>query len=613
MSQEDPNTGGLLSKVVKFVKNPTVSWADLDRADEDKEATYSKAVLKEMIERKRRNDFVRKREFDMLRKIRRQGVLAGDDPAGRPSFFHSSLPSRPDDRAQTLRKIDEIEAQMSQQWWKTKHTAGPGAAGAQAGAGGPVSQPLMGQDSDLPPSPSPITIDPALADHHREQASFQPTDAEAVRPSRASELSYVRTRPTPIEESPAAAAKPEPPSEMLAEPPVPMLPDSFTPTEVSPLAGDDFVHDPELEEAAIRFANGDNAGAEAGLLEAIGVGGSRRGHEETWMTLFDLYRATGQQERFESLAIDYAGRFGRTGPLWFSLPELVQRMGAGDGAEAPRFGADWKAPADMGLQTVAVLSLHLDKAAPPWRLDWSRLKTLDDDALEPLSRLLNAWCAREVSLAFIASEQLDAVLRKGAPSADKSVDPARWHVRLAALRVMNRPDEFELAALDYCVTYEVSPPSWETPRCRYQALDSEGNFLSAHTIVGDHVRDTSRAGLDGYDPSHADTELHPMGQRLPHAQDVSALAVDLAGEVLGDAAAALAVLDARLQQEGVTRVSCAHLIRVDFAAAGTLLNWVTARQAEGRLVHFVDLNRLIATFFNVIGINDHARIAARRH
>jgi len=53
-------TTGLLSKVVKFVKNPTTNWADLDQQETDRESTYSKQMLKEMIERKRRNDFVRK-------------------------------------------------------------------------------------------------------------------------------------------------------------------------------------------------------------------------------------------------------------------------------------------------------------------------------------------------------------------------------------------------------------------------------------------------------------------------------------------------------------------------------------------------------------------------
>ena len=67
MSKDDSN-GGFLSKVVKFVRHPTTSWSDLDTRTSDRDSEYSKAALKEMIERKRRNDFVRKREFDMLRK-----------------------------------------------------------------------------------------------------------------------------------------------------------------------------------------------------------------------------------------------------------------------------------------------------------------------------------------------------------------------------------------------------------------------------------------------------------------------------------------------------------------------------------------------------------------
>ena len=39
---------------------------------------------------------------------------------------------------------------------------------------------------------------------------------------------------------------------------------------------------------------------------------------------------------------------------------------------------------------------------------------------------------------------------------------------MAALRVMNRPDEFELVALNYCITYEVSPPPWEDATCGYR-------------------------------------------------------------------------------------------------------------------------------------------------
>ena len=124
MSKAD-STPGLLSKMVKFVRNPATNWSNLDAAQTDREDALSKQLLKEMIERKRRNDFVRKREFDMLRKLRKREAMGGvgvaQDPAvSRPSFFQSSLPSSPDDRAQTIKKIDDIEAQMSMQWWKTK-------------------------------------------------------------------------------------------------------------------------------------------------------------------------------------------------------------------------------------------------------------------------------------------------------------------------------------------------------------------------------------------------------------------------------------------------------------------------------------------------------------
>ena len=140
MAKED-SAPGLLSKMVKFVRNPATSWSDLDSVQSEQDESVSKQLLKEMIERKRRNDFVRKREFDMLRKLRKREAMvgAGLDPGERPSFFQSSMPSRPDDRASTIKKIDEIEAQMSMHWWKTKNVNAPGPS---------VQAPLMPQGRD---------------------------------------------------------------------------------------------------------------------------------------------------------------------------------------------------------------------------------------------------------------------------------------------------------------------------------------------------------------------------------------------------------------------------------------------------------------------------------
>ena len=182
----------------------------------------------------------------------------------------------------------------------------------------------------------------------------------------------------------------------------------------------------ELEEASIRFANGDDAGAEAGLIEMLSPKGSRAGHSDTWMTLFDLYRATGQQDKFETTAIRFVELFNRSAPQWFSMPDKVRQM---DG---------------MSLQ---------------------------------------------------------------------------------------------------------------------------------------------------------------MGSNL--------FSIELSGQIQGDAIAVLDQLEAKLMGADIMHISCAKLIRVDFSAADTLLNWVSARQAEGRSVQFSDVNRLVVAFFNVVGITECARVVTR--
>jgi hypothetical protein len=61
----------------------------------------------------------------------------------------------------------------------------------------------------------------------------------------------------------------------------------------------------------------------------------------------------------------------------------------------------------------------------------------------------------------------------------------------------------------------------------------------------------------------------------------------------------------------VVKVSCTKLIRVDFIAAGDLLNWVLAKRSENRAIHFIEAHRLVALFFGAMGINEHAKVAVR--
>ncbi len=609
--KDDSSPGGLLSRVVRFVKNPGTTWGE-DAGESDRESSYSKQMLKEMIERKRRNDFVRKREFDMLRKMRRSEVLAGSDPAARPSFFQSSMPSKPDDRATTLKKIDEIEAQMSMQWWKTKH----GGASTQGVNSGFVNS------SHIPPDALREAAAPTGTSYSR--TSPQTLGGEGRPPTREAPLVAIAPAFAHPRQPQAAAPLAAPiASEHLPPPmvaPVPMTNPAQhgmepgpagAPSSVFSLSKQDaidvgeFAHAPELDEAAIRFANGDDDGAEAGLIEVLAPQGARVNHEETWLALFDLYRAIGRQEPYERAAIEFASRFGRSAPQWFSLPEIVGRMNHPQAAvpSSPAI-ADWTSPAVFGTQTLAALMAALAKAPAPFRLNWSKLNSIAESAVEPLTRTFSTWASQALQLRFIGAETLEGVLRDATPSGDRSVNPAWWKLRMEVMRVMHRPDEFELVALDYCVTYEVSPPSWESARCEYKPLQPDGSYAGGHTIVGEAYRDSVASSLL--------TSYGDESQQASLSSQMTTIAsVELSGQILGDGKEALELLDTKLADADVMVVSCARLMRIDFTAAGTLLNWVTARQAEGRQVQFVEVHRLVAAFFTVIGISEHARVGVR--
>ena len=82
--------------------------------------------------------------------------------------------------------------------------------------------------------------------------------------------------------------------------------------------------------------------------------------------------------------------------------------------------------------------------------------------------------------------------------------------------------------------------------------------------------------------------------------------VELSGQLIGDISPTLKKMDSELGTAKIVNVSCARLIRVDFIAAGDLLNWVLARRSENRTVSFVDAHRMVALFFGAMGINEHA-------
>ncbi len=568
----DPkDNGSFFRKVVKFVANPATDWAQLGApTDEARESEYAKSELKAMIERKRRNDFVRKREFDMLRKVRREG-LTGEQLAalgGSSRIDDSEVRielARPDGGVKA--KIDEIEQQM---------------------VGDGLASPSLRRTPQFYDAPT----QPAAIGYARTVPDEQGIRAESRRAPLGSATNGSATRVAPASATATTV--------VMGPGLSPLAPLDLEAGSVE--FGGQFAelrevaHDPELDEAVIAFANADFELSEQALASLIGQGGPRAQHAETWLAIFDLYRAIGQQHKFESLAIDYAQQFGWSAPQWFSMPKLVAEAASEE--RQPRARVDgqvgWLSPVSIDAEAVAKLRSQTLQMPLPWVFDWNALRGIDAEGSARLSELFRSWMNQPMDMRWLSGERLLEVLQEAAPTGVRDADPVFWQLRLDALRMANRPDQFDEAAIDYCVTYEVSPPSWEPAQCQVRI---SGASVSTQSPPMSLLSDVSTSFLE--------SQLHDEPGMVQVA------GVELSGQLVGDISNTLTKLNNELGSATIVNVSCARLIRVDFIAAGDLLNWVLARRSENRSVTFSDSHRLVALFFGAMGINEHAKVKVR--
>ena len=569
--QTPPKDDSFFRKVVRFVANPATDWADLNsRQDEGRELDLEKSELKAMIERKKRNDFVRKREFDMLRKVRREGLspeqLAALGGSSRLDDSESKVGSDSPVRAAdsgVKAKIDEIEQQMV------------GDNFASSSSRRPVGM-FEGQTQQVPFRQT--TTRPSVLVRETDN----PAQARAATPP------------------PVAAQVPQAPRNGPAAVSLGGLQGGSASDFATPFSVEvsEVVHDPELDEAVIAFANADFDQCEQALTALTRIGGARAQHAETWLVLFDLHRATGQQQKFEGLALEYAQQFGWSAPQWHSLPKMVAESAQQDKPRERRTAGEigWICPEVLDIDAVAKLRSVTLQLPLPWVFDWSGLRQVEPEAAAQLSELFRHWAPEPLDMRWLSGQRFLSALQDAAPTGVRDADPAYWVLRLDALRLANRPDQFDEAAIDYCVTYEVSPPSWERTRCQVRI---GGSGLSTQSPPLSQIGEVATTFLE------SSVEEQSGG--------VTMATVELSGQLVGDIGATLSQLDTQLAAAAMVTVTCTKLIRVDFIAAGDLLNWVLAKRGESRSVTFADSHRLVALFFGAMGINEHASVRVRNN
>ena len=179
------------------------------------------------------------------------------------------------------------------------------------------------------------------------------------------------------------------------------------------------MQDPELDEAVIAFANADFDQCEKSLLDLVQPGAPRHDHVDTWMVLFDLYRALDVPQKFEQLALAFVQKFGMSAPQWYSLPAKVSAFLNATQADTPvahpveDLAPDsegqlegWVAPTGIDTEAVANLRMACLQLPRPWTMSWHLVQDVTPEGAALLGHLMGQWAQDGQTLVWRGAEHL---------------------------------------------------------------------------------------------------------------------------------------------------------------------------------------------------------------
>jgi anti-anti-sigma regulatory factor len=321
--------------------------------------------------------------------------------------------------------------------------------------------------------------------------------------------------------------------------------------------------EPVIEEIAIMYANAQAEVAEQMLLASLADVG--RDERAVWWMLFDLYQASGQQDAFDNIAIDYASRFETSPPTWKPLPQAGADHALAGVTPTESFGP----LLDAAIAPQLTRLLELATRSPATRLEFGRVQAVTPEGCARLLAALTLLRGGGRELIVAGAAELAETVRATIVIGQRDASEAPWLLLLELLQLMNREKDFEETAMDYCVTYELSPPSFEAP----------ANVANA-------------AGAAA--ASRSDRFLLPA-------------LIDGASAPLFDA------IDAYAEQYQPVVLDCSRLARVDYAAAGALNKRLRALAAADKTIELRDVNHLVAALFKLMGFQEVARLYPHKY
>jgi len=205
------------------------------------------------------------------------------------------------------------------------------------------------------------------------------------------------------------------------------------------------------------------------------------------------------------------------------------------------------------------------------RVDCKKLEGVDAAGCRQIREVLRSIRGAGKEIMFTGEAQLlqllEEICRPGKPETDRAI----WELLIDVYRLLGPKDKFEEAAINYAVTFEVSPPSWET----------------------------------GADAGPERTGKVRSGEASDHA-------LVLSGELTGSGEVLATQLKDWAASNQLIVIDMTRVKRVDFMTAGLMLKVLANLHQAGATIQIRGANQLINALFGVVGIGAVARIIPRK-
>jgi ABC-type transporter Mla MlaB component len=307
------------------------------------------------------------------------------------------------------------------------------------------------------------------------------------------------------------------------------------------------------------YANGRGHDARS-LLESGVKLNLGRGGEEVWNALFDLYLLSAEREAFENLALDYVVRFEKSPPSWGPIQAAASRNGP-TGPSVMVLSGKLTAASVSQMEQAQRLAQRNNRL----RLDLTRIQDVDEAGCALLLGLLKTLSQAGNEVSLLGAGHFITTLATKIESGQREKRDI-WLLMLCLYQQQGQQDPFEETALQYAITFEESPPSWQAavqPTSNNESAVMDDGYVLQGEITGGGSE--AYAGLPGY------------------AADLAEVVLDLSA-----------------------------LRRLDFVSAGMLLNHLTELATKGKAVRLKNVNALVATLFGILGIDQIATIERRK-